>query len=111
MTNTILTHYDINPDTLALLPARHTDYDTIVWEKDQVLYVKQPVLDLIKKGCLNGGAKFDGRKASVSMLFRPTHQRIKTAPGLFTSTSRIINLIKKRRIVQCLSLKTIKSYC
>ncbi|WP_081727776.1 competence protein ComK [Halalkalibacter wakoensis] len=65
MPKTILLHYEINRDTSALFSANHTDYYTIVWERDQLFYVKKPILQLVKEGCLEGGAEYDGRKTAV----------------------------------------------
>jgi competence protein ComK len=64
MTNTI--HYDINPDTLALLPARHTDYDTIVLERHKQYFVKKTAIKLLEEACLEGGSDYDGRRAAVT---------------------------------------------
>ncbi|WP_227937161.1 competence protein ComK [Alkalihalobacillus deserti] len=66
MPKIILEHYEINPDTFALLPAYHTDYDTIVWERDQLLYVRKTPLQLLKEACLEGGAEYDGRRIAVT---------------------------------------------
>lgn len=62
----ILDHYEISPHTSALLPAYHIDYDTIVWEQDQILYVKKKMMPLLKEGCLVGGAEYDGRRRAVT---------------------------------------------
>ena len=62
----VLSHYDINRDTIALIPATHPDYSTIVWEKDQILHVRKTPIQLIKKGSLEGGAEYDGRRAAVT---------------------------------------------
>lgn len=61
-----LPHYEINPNTMAILPAYHIDYQAIVWERTQHYYVKKPSLQLIKEACLVGGADFDGRRAAVT---------------------------------------------
>ena len=66
MTIPILNYYEINPDTAALLPAYHTDYSTIVWERDQILHVKKTQIQLLKEGCLEGGAEYDGRRIAVT---------------------------------------------
>jgi competence protein ComK len=57
--------YDINKETMALIPAKHIDYDTIVYETNQILYVKQRPLDMIKVACLDGGSTYDGRRVAV----------------------------------------------
>lgn len=65
MTPIILPNYELNKDTITLIPAYHTDYDTIVWERDQQLFVKKPLLQLIREGCMEGGSEYDGRRAAV----------------------------------------------
>jgi competence protein ComK len=65
MEKIILEDYVINRDTIALQPANHTDYYTIVIERDQILYVKQTPLQLIKAACLEGGAGYNGRREDV----------------------------------------------
>ncbi|GAE27474.1 hypothetical protein JCM9140_3622 [Halalkalibacter wakoensis JCM 9140] len=65
MNKLILSHYEINRDTTALFSANHIDYCTVVWEREQLYYIKKPVLQLVKEGCLEGGADYDGRKTAV----------------------------------------------
>ncbi|MDT8863060.1 competence protein ComK [Alkalihalobacillus sp. MEB130] len=65
MPKTILPHYEINRDTTAIFPANHTDYYSIVWERNRIYYIKKTPIQLIRAGCLEGGADFDGRKAAV----------------------------------------------
>lgn len=64
--NKVLTHYQINEQTLALLPAFHFDYDTIVLEVDRTLYVKMKPLQLVEQACLDGGATYEGRRGAVT---------------------------------------------
>lgn len=64
----ILTEYDINLQTMALLPIAHIDYATLVIEQFHQLYVTLTPLQIIKAGCLDGGADFDGRKKGVTHL-------------------------------------------
>ncbi|WP_138419866.1 competence protein ComK [Aquibacillus sediminis] len=64
MTN-VLIDYHVNEQTIALLPATHIDYDTIVLEVGRKLYVKKTPLQLIKQACLAGGASYDGRRKAV----------------------------------------------
>ncbi|WP_227939049.1 competence protein ComK [Alkalihalobacillus deserti] len=66
MTNEILIHYEINRETSVLLPAEHLEYNSIVWEKDQVFHVRKTPFQLIKEACLEGGADYDGRKVAVT---------------------------------------------
>ena len=64
----ILPTYDINQQTMLLLPIAHIDYATLVIEQYRQLYVKQTPLQIIKAGCLDGGAEFEGRKKAVTHL-------------------------------------------
>ncbi|WP_445491796.1 competence protein ComK [Niallia sp. 03133] len=65
---TILSDYDINEKTMALLPAFHHEYDTIVLEVNQILFVKQTALKLIEKAAIKGGADYRGRRTYVIYL-------------------------------------------
>ncbi|WP_084138976.1 competence protein ComK [Halalkalibacter okhensis] len=65
MSKTILPYYDITQDTTAIFSASHTDYYSIVWERDRIYYIQKTPMQLIKAGCLEGGADFNGRKAAV----------------------------------------------
>ncbi|MDC3415952.1 competence protein ComK [Aquibacillus salsiterrae] len=61
----LLETYDANELTITLIPSFHTDYQTIVWEQDQTLYVKQTPLQIIRSSCLASGASYDGRRDAV----------------------------------------------
>ncbi|WP_077623203.1 competence protein ComK [Sediminibacillus massiliensis] len=63
--NEVLNHYEINEKTLALLPAAHIDYATIVLEGDKTFHISQTPLQLIKTACLEAGASYDGRRKAV----------------------------------------------
>ncbi|MCL7748760.1 competence protein ComK [Halalkalibacter alkaliphilus] len=65
MNKQVIKDYEINRDTIALLPAYHSDYYTIVLERDQEYYVKQTPMQLIKEACLEGGADYAGRRKAV----------------------------------------------
>lgn len=55
--------YEINAHTMALLPALNMEYATRVL--DAVLgeiYVREPILQLLKMACLEGGSSFEGRR-------------------------------------------------
>jgi competence protein ComK len=86
MAKIILEDYEINRDTIALQPANHTDYYTIVIEPDQIFYVKQTPLQLIKAACLEGGAGYNGRREAV------IHQTGKKAKSLFLSVQERISM-------------------
>lgn len=61
----ILNQYTINEQTMALIPAAHMAYDTIVLERDHQLYVSQTPLEIIKTTCLHHGSSYDGRRKAV----------------------------------------------
>ena len=63
--NTILESYEINRHTLALFPARHIDYETIVLQDHYEWYVRQTPLEIIQRACLEGGSSYDGRRKAV----------------------------------------------
>ncbi len=65
---------DINPNTMALLPARTPDYDTITLETTGELYIRKTPLQLIKQACLEGGSTYEGRKAAVDYLTGAKHK-------------------------------------
>ncbi|SES62052.1 competence protein ComK [Oceanobacillus limi] len=62
----ILPHYHINEHTLALLPGKHIDYQTIALEHDRKLYIKKTPFEIIKRGCLDHYSTYEGRKAAVT---------------------------------------------
>lgn len=64
--NTVIISYDISSKTLALLPARKIDYDTIVIKENETKYVQQPSFDLIKEACFRGDwTTYEGRRDAV----------------------------------------------
>lgn len=58
--------YKVNKSTLALLPAKAINYDTIAWEDNQTIYVRQTPLDIIKESCLVYGSSYEGRREAVT---------------------------------------------
>ncbi len=50
---------------MAILPAVHIDYNCIVLERNKQILVKQTPIQLIKNGCLDNLATYEGRKAAV----------------------------------------------
>jgi competence protein ComK len=61
----VLPNYEINKETMALIPAKHFDYETIVLESNQTLYIKQRPMEMIKAACLEGGSTYEGRRKAV----------------------------------------------
>jgi competence protein ComK len=75
MTNeTVFKTYEINKETMALVSVNHFDYDTIVYETNRILYVKQRPIEMIKEGCLDGGSTYDGRRLAVIRLTGAKHK-------------------------------------
>lgn len=60
--------YRVNSKTIALLPVKAFDYNTIAWETNQALYVRQVPLEIIKENCLDYGSSYDGRCKAVKHL-------------------------------------------
>ncbi|WP_407270111.1 competence protein ComK [Radiobacillus sp. PE A8.2] len=61
-------NYMINSSTMAILPVRNINYDTIIYERDRTLFIRKTPLQLIKQACLQYGASYDGRRAAVMHL-------------------------------------------
>jgi competence protein ComK len=66
--NQIVDDYEINQNTMALLPIANTDYSTIVIEPNRRLLVTKTPIQLIKAACLDGGSTFEGRQKAVTHL-------------------------------------------
>ncbi|MEH7236396.1 competence protein ComK [Bacillus sp. JJ1562] len=60
--------YEVNPQTMAILPAREIEYSAIVKEEYKIIYVRQTPLQIIKASCLEGGATYEGRRKAVTHL-------------------------------------------
>ncbi|MRH43333.1 competence protein [Aquibacillus halophilus] len=73
--NDIFTSYHVNYRTMAIIPATHFDYQTIVLESGKKLFIKQTPLEIIKVACLDGGASYDGRRAAV-MYQTSCHRKV-----------------------------------
>ncbi|GGH88638.1 competence protein ComK [Pullulanibacillus pueri] len=66
MNEDVFGSYEITLDTVAILNARDIDYHTVVLEpNDNQVHVKKRPLQLIKAGCLDGGASYNGRREAV----------------------------------------------
>lgn len=57
--------YHINENTLAIVPARHIEYQTIVYERDRKVLVRQTPFEIVKFACLNEWFTYDGRRNAV----------------------------------------------
>src|SRR5690625_5837534 len=64
--DTVISSYDISLKTIALLPARNIDYDTIVIEENETKYVQETSFNLIKEACLKRDwTSYEGRRDGV----------------------------------------------
>ncbi|ASK62292.1 competence protein [Virgibacillus phasianinus] len=61
----IVTNYTINSNTMALLPAKNIEYDTIVIEQSRRLFVRKTPLELIKLACLAEFCTYEGIRCAV----------------------------------------------
>lgn len=50
---------------MAMVPVFHTDYQTIVFEGDNQLYVRKPLMELIKQACLRDFSSYERRRIAV----------------------------------------------
>ncbi|MBB5174544.1 competence protein ComK [Texcoconibacillus texcoconensis] len=64
--NQVLESYVINKETMALLPAREIDYDTIVIEKHQKLFVKETPINIIETACKEAASTYEGRRIATT---------------------------------------------
>ncbi|WP_112182116.1 MULTISPECIES: competence protein ComK [Paraliobacillus] len=70
----ISTFYQINRNTLAILPAMTVDYQAIVRETKRELLVQQTPLTIIKTNCIAGAASYQGRQKAASKLIGSTRK-------------------------------------
>lgn len=63
-------HYAISEQTEAIIPARHMDYQSIIYERDRWIYVNQRPLSIIKAACIKGGATYEGRMIAMQQLLQ-----------------------------------------
>lgn len=57
--------YIINKSTVAIIPAKQIDFDSIVIEKLRKFYVRQTPLQIIKASCLEYWSDYKGRRNAV----------------------------------------------
>ena len=68
----ILEEYEINEDTLALLP--NSKFETTVLEKTRVLKVKDDATSIMKNSCEYFGSSLSGRQRGTTALIGVTHK-------------------------------------
>lgn len=61
----IVDKYVINDSSMAIIPAKQIDYYSVVAERNQVVYVRQTPLEIIKHSCLHYWSTYEGRKEAV----------------------------------------------
>lgn len=66
--SSLMPHYKINEQTMALMASDFTDYQTIAIETDKKLYIKKTPLEIIEWGCLDNFSSFEGRRYSITHL-------------------------------------------
>lgn len=74
MKPTILQDYEITNETLALLPSKHHQYETIAVEATGHYYIQKSAIRIMKEACLMGGSTYDGRRAAVIHLTNSKHK-------------------------------------
>lgn len=57
--------YIMNETTIGMIPARKIEYDTIVIEGENLLYIRQTPLDIIKQSCIHYWSTYEGRREAV----------------------------------------------
>lgn len=57
--------YSINKSTIAIIPAKQIEFDSIVIEESQKFYIRQTPLQIIKASCLEYWSDYEGRRKAV----------------------------------------------
>lgn len=61
----VLDDYIATEVTLAILPVRHMDYSSIVYEQARTYYVRQTPMHIIKASCETYYSTYDGRRKAI----------------------------------------------
>ncbi len=99
--------YEINKDTLAILPK--SENESIVYENNNKYIVKESVDKIMEDSCLYFGSNYEGRKAGSARLLNLTHK----LPILVeVSNSLIFFPTSSPRLAKCswISLNNIDQY-
>lgn len=99
--------YEINCDTLALVPISETE--TKVIERNNVFLVKKPVMEIIENSCEYFGSSYLGRHEGTKKLIGITYK----APIIIEETKNLIYFpTASPRLLDCIwiSLNNIKGY-
>lgn len=63
--NRIHSDYLVNQQTIALLPSRKIEYQTVVLEDTKQILVRKPMLEIVKDSCLHYCSTYEGRRKAV----------------------------------------------
>lgn len=99
--------YEINCDTLALIPV--SENETKVIEKNDVFNVKKTSMEIIDDSCKFFGSSYSGRHEGTKKLIGISHK----APIIVEETKSLIYFpTKSPRLVNCawINLNNIKTY-
>ncbi|MEH7343551.1 competence protein ComK [Bacillus sp. JJ1532] len=86
ITPPLIEEYEINPDTMIIMPLTYgSKVYSQIWElEDEYVSPFKPI-DIIKKGCISFGSSYEGRKEATKQLTGITHK----APITVDSTNSI----------------------
>lgn len=70
----ILTEYQLNEKTMALIPAKHETAQTLVMETGGNFYVQESIESILEQACLDGGSSLEGRRKSVMHRIGAKHK-------------------------------------
>lgn len=61
-------NYSITKATMAILVNYDPNYQSLILEPNKLIYCKLPTIAIVKQGCIEGGATYNGRKAAIEKL-------------------------------------------
>lgn len=61
----IMDQYHVNKETIAFLPARKIEYNSVVIEGGNTYYIKKTPFQLMKAACLAHWSSYEGRRKAV----------------------------------------------
>lgn len=64
----VIDEYIITEDTLAILPVKHIEYSSVVYELGEGYYVRQTPMQIIKASCKAYHSSYDGRREATISL-------------------------------------------
>ncbi len=102
-----MSEYEINGDTLAILPI--DEYKSKIIEKDRTFIVNQPPIKIIDKSCRYFGSSYQGRFLGTKNLIGISHK----APIIIEESREIIFFpTSSPRLYSCawISLKNLQNY-